>query len=70
MNAHQQVQDCLNFIDASPSPWHVIATLEQRLKASEFQRLDEKAIWSLSSGGRYYVVRDDSSIIAFVAGRA
>jgi aspartyl aminopeptidase len=68
MNVHQQVQDCLNFIDASPSPWHVIATLEQRLKASEFQRLDEKAIWSLSSGGRYYVVRDDSSIIAFVAG--
>jgi len=67
MNAHQQVQGLLDFIDASPSPWHVIATVEQRLQAFQFQRLDEKAVWSLSAGGRYYVVRDDSSVVAFVA---
>lgn len=69
MNAHQQVQDCLDFIDASPSPWHAIATLEQRLQAFQFQRLDEKNAWSLAAGGRYYVVRDESSIIIFVAGQ-
>lgn len=68
MNAHQQVQDCLDFIDASPSPWHVISTLEQRLQACQFQRLEEKDEWSLTEGGRYYVVRDESSIIIFVAG--
>lgn len=68
MNAQQQVQDCLDFIDASPSPWHVIATLEQRLQAFQFQRLDEKDEWTLTVGGRYYVVRDESSIIIFVAG--
>lgn len=68
MNTQQQVQDCLDFIDASPSPWHVISTLEQRLRAFEFQRLDEKDDWSLTAGGRYYVVRDESSIIIFVAG--
>jgi aspartyl aminopeptidase len=69
MNAQQQVQDCLDFIDASPSPWHVVATLEQRLQAFQFQRLHEKEAWSLNAGGRYYVVRDESSIIVFVAGR-
>lgn len=69
MNAHQRVQDLLDFIDASPSPWHVIASLEQRLKTFQFQRLDEKEAWSLIAGGRYYVVRDDSSIIIFVAGQ-
>lgn len=68
MNAHQQVQDCLDFIDASPSPWHVISTLEQRLQACQFQRLEEKDEWSLTEDGRYYVVRDESSIIIFVAG--
>lgn len=69
MSAQQQVQDCLDFIDASPSPWHVIAALEQRLHAFKFQRLDEKDDWCLTAGGRYYVVRDESSIIVFVAGR-
>ncbi|MCK9605206.1 MAG: M18 family aminopeptidase [Methylomonas sp.] len=68
MNTQQQVQDCLDFIDASPSPWHVISTLEQRLQAFKFQRLDEKDDWSFTANGRYYVVRDESSIIIFVTG--
>ena len=68
MNAQQHTQECLDFIDASPSPWHVIASLEQALAAFSFQRLQENEAWSLSAGGRYYVVRDDSSIIIFVAG--
>ena len=69
MTAQQRVQDLLDFIDNSPSPWHAITSLEQRLQAFNFQRLDEKAAWSLSTGGRYYVVRDDSSIVIFVVGR-
>ncbi|WP_031434684.1 M18 family aminopeptidase [Methylomarinum vadi] len=68
MNAKEQVQDLLNFIDASPSPWHAVATLEQRLQQFDFVRLHEAEQWSLVPGGRYYVIRDGSSIIAFVAG--
>ncbi len=68
MNAHELVQDLLDFIDASPSPWHVIASLERCLQDFEFQRLDEKEAWSLKTGGRYYVIRDDSSIIVFAIG--
>lgn len=69
MNPQQHTQKCLDFIDASPSPWHVIASLEQALADFAFQRLQENETWSLSAGGRYYVVRDDSSIIVFVAGQ-
>lgn len=69
MSAHRQIQDLLDFIDASPSPWHAVASIEQRLLAFQFQRLHEGDAWSLSAGGRYYVIRDDSSIVAFVAGR-
>lgn len=69
MNPQQNAQDLLDFIDASPSPWHVISSLEQYLAAFSFQRLQENEAWSLNSGGRYYVVRDDSSIIIFVAGQ-
>jgi aspartyl aminopeptidase len=68
MNAQQQCQDLLDFIDASPSPWHVCASIEQKLQGFKFQRLAEQCTWQLEAGGRYYVIRDDSSIILFVLG--
>jgi len=68
MKNKQIVQDLLNFIDASPSPWHAVATMQQQLEAAGFQRLLETDVWQIVEGGRYYVIRDDSSIIAFVAG--
>lgn len=69
MDALQPVQDLLDFIDASPSPWHVVATAEARLAAHGFVRLEETAAWDLCPGGRYYVVRDGSSIVVFVVGQ-
>lgn len=67
-SVHAQTQDLLDFIDASPSPWHVVANVERRLQSYGFEKLQETEAWSLRSGGRYYVIRDDSSVIAFVAG--
>ncbi|MEQ1528837.1 MAG: M18 family aminopeptidase [Methylococcales bacterium] len=64
-----QVQNLLDFIDASPSPWHAVASIEQYLSAFQFEKLPETAKWSLKPGGRYYVIRDDSSIIIFVIGQ-
>jgi aspartyl aminopeptidase len=68
MTPHQQIQNLLSFIDSSPSPWHVVSTIESLLKPFQFTRLDETTRWQLQPGGRYYVVRDDSSIILFVLG--
>ena len=62
-------QDLLDFIDASPSPWHAVVTCETRLQAAGFSRLDELDRWSLQAGGRHYVVRGGSSIIAFIVGQ-
>ncbi|WP_350281956.1 M18 family aminopeptidase [Nitrosomonas sp.] len=68
MTARQQVQNLLDFIDQSPSPWHVVASIETALREFQFIRLEETDKWVLQAGGRYYVVRDDSSIILFVLG--
>ncbi len=59
--------DLIDFIDASPSPWHAVASAEVRLLAQGFTRLAEEARWTLAPAGRYYVVRG-ASLIAFVAG--
>jgi aspartyl aminopeptidase len=68
-NALPLAHDLLAFIDASPSPWHAVQTLEARLQAGGFTRLDEVDRWQLKAGGRHYVVRGGSSLIAFRLGQ-
>jgi aspartyl aminopeptidase len=67
-SSRAQAQDLLDFIDASPSPWHAVTTCASRLQAGGFVRLDETERWQLTAGGRYYVIRGGSSIIAFIVG--
>ncbi|MCW5597963.1 MAG: M18 family aminopeptidase [Nitrosomonas sp.] len=68
MSDKQHVQHLLDFIDESPSPWHAVASIETIIKTFGFVRLEEAARWTLQAGGRYYVVRDDSSIVLFIVG--
>src|SRR3990172_2291612 len=66
--AREQARDLLDFIDASPSPWHAVETCEGRLQAAGFGRLAEVDRWTRVAAGKYYVVRGGSAIIAFVVG--
>lgn len=64
-----QAQDLLNFIDASPSPWHAVQSVTERLLANGYTKLEESERWSLTAGGQYFVVRGDASVIAFRLGQ-
>ncbi|MDP1594761.1 MAG: M18 family aminopeptidase [Gallionella sp.] len=68
MSAITQAHELIDFIDASPSPWHAVASAEARLLKHGFTRLAEEERWQLSAGGRYYVVRGGAAMIAFVLG--
>ncbi len=68
MDPAQPLRDLLDFLDASPTPWHAVASSEALLGAAGFRRLEETARWQLAAGGRYYVTRGESSLIAFVMG--
>lgn len=61
-------QGLIDYIHASPTPFHAVANMVTRLEAAGYQRLFERANWSTQNNGRYYVVRNDSSIIAFKLG--
>ncbi len=61
-------KDLLKFLNTSPTPWHAVDTMKQRLSAAGFQELDEREDWSLVSNQGYYVVRNGSSIVAFRTG--
>lgn len=54
-----------DFIEKSPSCFHVIHNLKEKLDGEGFEELKEREDWELFAGGKYYVTRNDSSMIAF-----
>lgn len=60
----------LQFLQASPTPFHATRNLANRLIAQGFEPLYEGDAWDLVPGNRYLVTRNDSSIIAFVYGKS
>lgn len=64
-NWERRGEELLEFIDKSPSAFHAAANLAEMLEKREYRRLREEEDWEICPGGRYYVTRNDSSIIAF-----
>ena len=65
MQDNEYTEGLLKFIQASPTPFHAVATMKDMLEVEGFQQLKEADAWHISEPGRYYVSRNDSSIIAF-----
>ena len=58
-------KELIRFIQDSPTCYHAIAAISKQLLSHGFVRLDETTPWQLEKGGKYYVIRSDSSVIAF-----
>lgn len=54
-----------DFINKSPTPFHAVATMSDHLEQHNYKRLNEVDAWGQLAAGRYYVTRNESSIIAF-----
>ena len=67
-DAHLVAQGLLDFIAAAPSPFHAAETAGLRLVQAGFRRLDEADAWDLEPGGKYFAVRNGSSVVAFITG--
>lgn len=61
----QTVKKLIDFIEASPSQFHAIENQKQRLLQEGYTQLFESKAWELEAGGKYFVTRNGSSIIAF-----
>ena len=57
------------FIDASPSPFHVCATVAERLRAAGYTELAETDRWDDAAAGRFFTVRAGSLIAWHASGR-
>lgn len=56
----------VEFLSESTTPFHAVKAMESRLADAGFKALQEGDSWSVEAGGRYFVVRNGSSIIAWV----
>lgn len=60
----------LDFVNASPSPFHAVHNAKQMLLARGFVQLSERESWkgAVSRGGKYFVTRNGSALVAFAVG--
>lgn len=68
MKSLEFVKDLIEFIDASPLNYFAVENSKSLLLENSFKQLDETEKWSLDEGGKYFVTRDDTALIAFTVG--
>ena len=59
------LEQFLNFAEQSPTAFHAVAGLKEDLIRSGFRELREKDPWLVDGGGKYFVTRNGSALIAF-----
>ena len=55
----------IEFVKQSPTAFHAIETICNELKDNGFAMLNERDAWTIVPGGKYYVTRNHSTVIAF-----
>lgn len=60
----------MSFLNASPTPYHAVRNVKCKLTKNGFEELSERVNWAgkVVKGGKYFVTRNASSIIAFTVG--
>ncbi|MGK0440390.1 MAG: aspartyl aminopeptidase [Pseudohongiellaceae bacterium] len=57
--------DLIDFLTASPTPFHAVSEMAKRLNNAGFKPLNESDAWDMKGAGKFYVLRNSSAIIAF-----
>lgn len=57
-----------DFMTANPTVFHAVDAVAQDLEKAGYKKLSERDDWVLEAGGKYYLDRNGSSLIAFAIG--
>ncbi len=58
----------IDFIYESPTSFHAVKNIKSKLLKNDFKELDLRQKWNIKKGKKYFVTKNDSAIIAFIAG--
>ena len=67
-SARSIASDFLSFVNSAVTPFHVVDYSRQKLQSKGFLELHENQNWELAVGGKYFLTRNNSSIVAFTVG--
>ncbi|KAF8514863.1 aspartyl aminopeptidase [Hysterangium stoloniferum] len=56
----------LQFLNASPTPFHAVNVAVRLLEQKGFKQLREEDDWDVKEGGKYYLTRNQGSLLAFM----
>ena len=62
------INNLLEFIERSPTPFHAVHEMACYLSGKGFIEIKEADAWDLVPNSRYFLTRNDSSLIAFAVG--
>ena len=62
---HSEIKGLIEFLKTSASAFHAVKNVCDILDESGYVRLQEGQCWKLEKGGKYYVTRNQSAVIAF-----
>ncbi|KAF2090724.1 peptidase M18 aminopeptidase I [Saccharata proteae CBS 121410] len=57
-----------DFLTENPTVFHAVEATAKQLESVGYSKLSERDVWKLNKGGKYYVQRNGSSLIAFAVG--
>ena len=61
----ERTKELRAFLDASHSVYHTAKNLADMLEKEGYTRLYESEKWELSQGGKYYLIRGGTAVLAF-----
>lgn len=67
-NKTEMIDRLINWLDASTCNFLAARTIAAELDKAGFLRLDPAGKWELAGNGKYYMVKNDSAVLAFIAG--
>ncbi|MEP5763062.1 MAG: M18 family aminopeptidase [Halieaceae bacterium] len=68
MQTEEFNQGLLDFLQVASSPFHAVQEMARQLDEAGYQRLSDAEPWQPQAGQGYYLLRNDSSIVAFKQG--
>lgn len=66
-NIQEISNDLLTFLYRSPTPWHAVENIKNRLIENGFTELREKDQWAILPGKGYFIIKNGSTLMAFRA---
>ena len=64
----QLAKELIEFVNESPTAYHATSTVKNILDKSGYKELKEVEKWNINKGEKYYLIKNDSALIAFEIG--